>query len=305
MLRLLRTRRWLTWLAVAAVWAVLCVYAGFWQWHRWQDKSTVQHRIEKNYDATPEPLASVLQDGRPPAVEDEWKQVSATGTYVGSTILVRNRPGPEGDFGYEVLNVFRTGTNEVLVDRGWVANGANAATPASVPDAPRGSVTVTGWVRPSERDLNRRPVPGQVSSVSVSEVERTTGRNLVDGYVRMRSEKVPSGAAVPRPTALDKPSQGMAAGINLSYALQWWLGAIAGFAFVLMRARREHLDMLEAESDGAALEAAQGDGAPDDADRDIDGTGMRADEPTRVNRKPKPPKRPKPRKTRIWDEEDA
>ena len=29
-----------------------------------------------------------------------------------------------------------------------------------------------------------------------------------------------------------------------SYALQWWFGAIAGLTFVLLRARREHLDSI-------------------------------------------------------------
>ena len=109
----------------------------------------------------------------------------------------------------------------------------------------------------------------------------------------------------PRPAALDKPSQGMAAGINLSYALQWWLGAIAGYAFVLLRARREHLDALDAQSE---LDAADG-GAPG-------GESARADEvaaageasdrvPATSTRPSRPPRAKRPRKQRIWDEEDA
>ena len=305
MLRLLTTRRWLTWLLVATLWAALCVVAGFWQWGRWQDKSAIQHRIDANYDAAPSPVARELSTAKAPDRATEWKQVSGRGHYVGSSLMVRNRPGPDGDFGYETLNVFEVDGLKVVVDRGWVPNGQTAAAPASIPQAPRGEVTLTGWVRPSEKSLGRAEVSGQVSSISVPDVERATGAQLAQGYVRMRSEKLADGTTPPRPAALDKPSQGMAAGINLSYALQWWLGAIAGYAFVLLRARREHLDALDAQSE---LDAADG-GAPG-------GESARADEvaaageasdrvPATSTRPSRPPRAKRPRKQRIWDEEDA
>ena len=81
MLRLLTTRRWLTWLLVATLWATLCVIAGFWQWGRWEDKSTIQNRIDANYDATPTPMSRELSTSRAPAKSDEWKQVTGRGHY--------------------------------------------------------------------------------------------------------------------------------------------------------------------------------------------------------------------------------
>lgn len=272
MLRLLSTKRWLTWLLVATVWATLCVFAGLWQWHRWQDKSQSQDLIDTNYNAKPVPFSAVLKHGNEPSKDEEWKQVRGTGHYVGDPLMVRNRPGPGGDFGYEAVAVFEVDGMKVLVDRGWVGNGANAATPSSIPASPKGEVTVTGWVRPSERSLGRPPVPGQLSSISATDAAKATGEKLAAGYVRMKDEKTASGASPERPQAQEKPSQGMAAGINLSYAFQWWLGAIAGYAFVVLRARREHLDGLEGAGDAT-------------------GTTAR-------------PKREKKRKQRIWDEED-
>lgn len=273
MLRLLATRRWLTWLLMATVWAALCVFAGRWQWHRWQDKSEIQHRIDTNYGARPVPFSAVLAVGAEPTKDDEWKQVRGTGHYVGDTLMVRNRPGPGGDFGYEAVAVFSVDGMNVVVDRGWVANGANAATPSTVPRSPEGTITLTGWVRPSEKSLGRPPVRGQLSSISTADATTATGLKLAAGYVRMKDEKSAAGAVPPRPQAQDKPSQGMAAGINLSYAFQWWLGAIAGYAFVVLRARREYLDSLAA--DGGDVDAAP-------------------------NRSP----REKKRRQRIWDEED-
>lgn len=269
-LRTLTSRRWLTWLVVATIWALACLYLGRWQWHRWQSKSLTQHRISANYDAAPVPLTSVMTSTRALQPADEWKQVRVTGRYIGPTELVRNRPNDGGDFGYEVVNVFEEGTTRVLVDRGWIPNGANAGTPSSVPAAPSGTVTVIGWARPTEKSLNRAPIPGELSSISVHDVDHRYRDRLVQGYLRMRSEKTSQGGSPSRPQALGKPSQGMAAGINLSYALQWWAGGITGYVFVLMRARREHLDELA----------------------DATSTG---DTPARE---------PRRKKTRIWDEED-
>lgn len=257
MLRLLATRRWLTWLLIATVWATLCLFAGRWQWHRWQDKSQIQSRIDSNYDADPVRFSDVLSTTAEPTKENEWKQVRGTGHYVGDTLMVRNRPGPGGDFGYETVAVFSVDGMNVLVDRGWVANGADAATPSTIPPSPKGEITLTGWVRPSEKSLGRPPVRGQLSSISTADAVKATGLKLAAGYVRMKDEKSASGAVPPRPQAQDKPSQGMAAGINLSYAIQWWLGAIAGYAFVLLRARREHLDRLAGSGGGATVAAGR------------------------------------------------
>ncbi|MBD4206327.1 SURF1 family protein, partial [Xanthomonas citri pv. citri] len=79
----------------------------------------------------PVPFGDVLEDGRAPAKDDEWKQVRGTGTYLGDVRMVRNRPGPGGDFGYETVDVFAVDGIKVLVDRGWVTNGSSAAKPSS------------------------------------------------------------------------------------------------------------------------------------------------------------------------------
>lgn len=267
MLETLKTRRWLTWLLVATLWAGLCVAAARWQWHRWNEKSAKENRIAANYDAKPIPVGSVMTDTKEPTKADEWKQVTARGTYDPRTLMVRNRPGNSGEFGFEVVNVLKAGDQRIVVNRGWVANGPSAKVPSSIPKPPSGEVTVVGWVRPSESSKGRPEVSGQLASISSDDIAAALGERVSAGSVRMRSEKLADGSSPARPTALDKPSEAQAAGINLSYALQWGLGIVAGYAFVLMRARREHLDKLILE--GKAPERAR-----------------------------------KPKKTRIWDEED-
>ncbi|MDF8264023.1 SURF1 family cytochrome oxidase biogenesis protein [Luteipulveratus flavus] len=265
MLHVLLSRRWLAWLAVAVVVSVACLLLGRWQWHRWESKHAMQTRISENYDASPVALGQILPTVDTPLPGDrEWTQVRLQGEYQAQQRqLVRNRPH-EGSFGYEVVVPLRLADGaSVLVDRGWVPNGPNAATPPSVPATPTGPVTVVGWMRPGEPSLGRAPIAGQLSSINVRDAQSRTGGRLHDAYVLMRGERLPSGATPVRPQALEKPDQGSAAGINLSYAIQWWVGMLAVPAYVLFAARREA--------------------------RDRSGVVRPA----------------KPKKVRIWDEEDA
>lgn len=264
MLRLLLTRRWVAWLCLTAVVCVACLFLGRWQWHRWESRHAAQTTVNQNYDASPVSPASVLPTRTSDLPDDQqWRQVRMTGRYLtDDQLLVRNRP-LDGDFGFEVVLPMRLDDGRtILVDRGWVPNGPSARQGPTVPKPPTGRLTVTGWLRPGEPDLKRAPVSGQVASINLPLVERTTGEAIDTGaYVRMRGERTASGATPERPVAFGKPDQGMAAGINLSYALQWWAAAIAFPVFVLLAARRE----------------ARG-----------------------------PQERPaKPKKVRIWDEEDA
>ncbi|UIJ33890.1 SURF1 family protein [Allobranchiibius sp. GilTou73] len=272
MIRLLLTRRWLAWILVAVVWGIGCFFLGRWQWHRWESKHGAQQQVSQNYNAPPRSLTSIVptRTSQLPA-NRQWAQVRLTGHYLpAARILVRNRPD-NGNFGYEVLVPFVQdgGAGTVLVDRGWVDNGANASTPAYVPPAPSGTSTVLGWLRPTEDSLGRAPVKGSVASINPGDVTaQTRVATYTHVFVRMRSERTATGAVPARPAPLDKPDPGSYAGINLSYALQWWLGMVAGLAFVLFRARQEHRD---AELESGAT----------------------------------PPKPPRVKKVRIWDEEDA
>lgn len=266
------TRRWLVWILVAVLWGVACFFLGLWQWNRWETKRAAQQEVTRNYEGTPRDLSAFAptRDARL-AANKEWSRVTMTGQYLpGAQVLVRNRTA-NGEFGYEVLVPFEqaNGAGTVLVDRGWVANGANASVSAPVPAAPSGVTTVIGWIRPTEPSLDRAPVRGSVASINPAEVTaQTEVATYTNIYVRMGSERTASGAVPVAPLPLDKPDPGSNAGINLSYALQWWLGMVAGLAFVLLRARREHRDSL--------IESGQ------------------LPETTR-----------RVKKVRIWDEEDA
>lgn len=270
MLRVLFTRRWLGALAVALGFAVAAFYLGQWQWHRYEAKQARADRIHAHYDAPPRPVADVLS-ARPLQLADDWTRVSLQGTYAApDTLLVRNRPFDTA-YGYEVLVPLVTGDGTtVLVDRGWVRNARNAETLPDVVPAPTGQVTVTGWVRPSEQSLGRSLPAGQLASINLAEASQQIGKPLLGGYVMLEVERLPDGAAPPRPIALEPPDTGI--GPHQAYAFQWWITMVAGFALVWFGARREYLEGAPAPSGEAAGQ---------------------------------PPRPVRAKKVRIWDEEDG
>jgi cytochrome oxidase assembly protein ShyY1 len=258
----------LTWLLIAIVWAVACVFLGRWQWHRYEAKTLSQHQLSDNYDAEPVAVTSILPgDHTKLSANDTWRQVKLVGRYEpAKKLLVRNRPN-DGTFGYELVIPFQQADGPtVLVDRGWLDNGRTAAAPTSVPPTPGGTVTVLGWLRPGEQRTDNKLVPGQVSSINLDTIASRTKVDLLTGaYVLMRSEK-PAAAATRHGLApLPKPSPATYAGINFSYALQWWGAAIGGVLLMFYRCWKEE------------QEAVNG---------------------------PKPARPRKPKKVRIWDEED-
>jgi cytochrome oxidase assembly protein ShyY1 len=247
------------------VFAVVAFYLGQWQWQRYEARAERAERISSHYDAAPRPLGDVMGSS-PLPLPPHWTRVTARGSYAADeTLLVRNRPH-DGTYGYEVLVPFTTEAGQtVLVDRGWVPNAETAETLPRYPAAPTEPVTLTGWARRGEASLGRSLPTGQVASINLDEAARQVGAPLVGGYVVLQVERLADGTAPPRPTALEAPDTGL--GPHQAYAFQWWGAMVLGFVLVFFGVRREHLD------------------------------GLAEDQPSARS--------PRPRKVRIWDEEDS
>lgn len=271
MLRALLTRRMLAGVALALAFAAVCVLLGRWQWGRYEDKQVRAAAVTEHYGAAPIPLTDAA--GRLPlSEEDQWLRVTATGRYAAaSTLLVRNR-ALEGQGGLEVLVPFDLGGaltgRRLLVDRGWVANPDSAAQLPTVPPAPVGEVTLVGWLRAGEVDLGKELPAGQLASISLVQAQRQVGGDLLDAYLVLGSETGPSGTPA-RPTPLGAPDVDL--GPHQAYAFQWWLTSAFGFVLLGYRLRLA-ADASRAEHGGESEEV---------------------------------PVAPRPKKVRIWDEEDA
>jgi cytochrome oxidase assembly protein ShyY1 len=268
-LRLWFTRRWLLATLAALVFAAICWVLGSWQWGRYEGQLTKVTAINTNYGAPAVPMDTVFHGGALPA-EAQWTHVTLQGTYVGDTdLLVRNRT-LDNVVGFEVLTPFQTDSGTLLVDRGWVPNAASAVVSPEVDAPPAGPVEVTGWLRTGEPSLGRDLPDDQLASVSIADA-RTKAPEVgpTDVYVVLGAQTPPTASAGHPVTVLPRPEEGL--GPHQAYAIQWWLTMPGGLIFVVWAMRRQ----LALDEEGEPA---------------VDGERVRVPA--------------KPKKVRIWDEED-
>ncbi len=215
-----------------------------WQLHRLDERRAENYAVSSHADAAPVPVAEVMTAGAAPdsvGPAQEWREITATGRYeTAGEQLVRRRP-LDGANGFWVVTPLRLADGSVLlVNRGWIAAGADATSSPEVPAAPSGEVTVTGRVRLSQSaDPSAHDLPaGQVSDLDVRAA--AVEGPVFPAYLELVSSDPPESGdpavrALPLPPLDDGP--------HLSYAVQWIAFAvIAVGGFVLLvrgEARRE------------------------------------------------------------------
>ncbi|MCP2298474.1 Cytochrome oxidase assembly protein ShyY1 [Nocardia amikacinitolerans] len=217
-----------SWLILAAL-VVAFAYLCFTVLAPWQlgKNTATEHRnqlIAASVRADPVDVTTVLDTSG--AEHNEWRRVTATGSYLpDSTVLVRLRH-LDGAPGYAVLAAFRLDDGRtLLVDRGLVAGVDGSSRPPQIPEPPSGPQRLEGRVRMSEGvSADRTPLTQdgyrQVYSIDTAQESEVLGQPLTPipagergGYLQL-SEHQP-GAFTPTPLPqLD-------AGPYLSYGLQW------------------------------------------------------------------------------------
>jgi len=234
--RFLLTRRWLGLAALMAGLAVVMVGLGNWQLDRYHQKTAINDRIDAAATAAPVPATNVLVTGRAPTKGQRYTKVTATGRYdTANEILARGRT-VDGQVGFEVITplVLPDGS-ALLVDRGWVAAGVDAATVPDYPAAPGGDVTVTGAVRLPERRLGTVERTGgrlQVRRINPAHLAGELPYPVLGGYVSIEQDGL-------RPIAVEYEGTLQ----NGGYALQWWAFAaltVAGYVYLVRRQVREN-----------------------------------------------------------------
>jgi len=261
--RALRDPRWLAGLAVAVVFALVCVWLAQWQLDRRVARAERNTAVLVNFDSQPLPLGQVVQDPRAAlAPTEQWQPVALSGRYdVDSTVLVRNRT-QNGSNGFLVATPFEPDdagapVSSLLLVRGWVPSGDEAGVPASLPDAPPGSVEVVARLRSAEPSSRRDAPQGQTYRLDAPLLRDAAGAGapLEAAYGVVATE------AGDRPTGLDPvPRPDTDPGPHLAYGVQWYLFALAGLTIWVVLARRH------------AGEHGSGHGGPSDP-AGLDGTG--------------------------------
>lgn len=226
------------WLALhAALVAVVVAFGllGWWQLESAQDNDRKRSDEAKRVAVA---LETVAQPGSALSGGLAGQLVTVDGSYDASAQLLVPGREHDGRVGYYVVTPLRTPDDAaVAVNRGWVASPGDPAV-----GVPAGTVTVSGLVQGSEAaQASRVDGPasglpeGQVAHIATSEL---TGRlpyppsRLYDGFVLLRDqEPAVAVAPVPVPETADTRSSGARPWQNLSYALQWWLFALAAIFF--------------------------------------------------------------------------
>ncbi|WP_202515877.1 SURF1 family protein [Streptomyces sp. SID161] len=247
--RFLLSRQWVILTLVAIALIPTMIRLGFWQQHRYEERTARNDLVSAALHAEPVPVERLTSPGHSVTRAEKYRTVTATGTFdTAREVVVRRRTSSDGEVGFHVLTPFvLTDGKVLLVNRGWIpANGVQTAFP-KIPAPPAGRTTVTGRLMADETTAasgikNVEGLPDrQIMLINSAEEARRLGAEVLGGYLQQTAPEPRGGSPeqVSDPGSEDAP-------LNYAYMLQWWLFAAAvpvGWWFLV---RREVRDREEA-----------------------------------------------------------
>ncbi|MFC4565123.1 SURF1 family protein [Nocardiopsis mangrovi] len=270
MFRVLLSSRMLAFHALVLLIVPSFTWLGFWQLGRWEDKSAAADLQTANINSDPVPIGELSAVGSDVERADRWRPVTVTGRYdTEHELLVRNRDGSQGVGLYVLTPLVGADGTAALVNRGWVPQPATATSAPEVPAAPDGEVTVTGRIQFSETPANtgireRGGLPdGQIMIIDVAEISGGLPYPVYGGFVELTDQEP---ASDPAPEEVAAPETNL--GMNLSYAVQWWVFTVIAVCGWIVLMRREVADAAAAgggSGNGAAPPGGPAQGGPPDS----------------------------------------
>lgn len=223
MYRFLLRPRWIAFHLLVVAGIIVMINLGFWQLRRLDERQEFNTLIEERYDEPAVPIDDLLQPDTDPD-DVAWRPVSAAGTYVDEGgILVVNR-SQNGRAGVNAVAPLRLDDGRILlVNRGFVPLTFEVA------DVPAADVTVTGRLRPTqERRLGQLsdPADGVLAEAQRLDIDRLAPQfdaTLVPMYLDLIESSPAEIGPFPEPVIAPDLSEGN----HLSYAVQWFIFAVA------------------------------------------------------------------------------
>jgi cytochrome oxidase assembly protein ShyY1 len=243
--RFLLSRQWVILTLVALLLIPTMIRLGFWQMHRYDERTARNQLVSDALSAAPVPVERLTSPGHTVTRDERYHRVTATGTFDTSReVVVRRRVNADETVGFHVLTPLVLADGKVLlVNRGWIpANGSQTAFP-KIPAPPAGKVTVTGRLMPDEttaasgiKDLKGLP-DRQIMLINSGEQAKRLGAEVLGGYIAQTAPEPKGGT----PELIGNPGSEDAA-LNFAYAIQWWLFAACVPVGWVVLARREARD---------------------------------------------------------------
>lgn len=255
MLSTLLRPRWVALTLLVIVLGTTMIELGMWQLRRGHERAAANALVENNASTTPVAVGDLLQPNQALASTAEWRVVTVTGRFdANGQILVRTQAF-DGSNGFDIVTPLQPATGPaLLVDRGWVPDGATALDVPDVPPPPVGEVTVLARLHPSQpassHDLAGLP-PGQVRSFAVASIASTLSYDVYDAYAESLPAQPGTGSGADTPRAHPLPE--LSGGPHLAYAVQWFLFtgiAVGGWIVLLRNESQLAAGTHEAKDDG-------------------------------------------------------
>ena len=237
-MRVLLTPKWLLSHLFVLAMIVAMVNLGFWQLSRLDERRESNAAIVAAVEQPAIDLADVDESSTPV----DYSVVTASGRYLqGQELLVANRSF-EGASGSWMVTPLDLGDGRiVVVVRGWVPRLTLAGVDERPTDAPIGDVIVEGLAFESVDGgrvavVDEGEIP-QLSRMDLDRYEEVTGLDVMDRWLRLRTQVPPQSGDLPVPV----PAPPLDQGPHLSYAFQWFsfsVGTAVVYGLILRRTRQ-------------------------------------------------------------------
>ncbi len=221
--------------------AILFISLGFWQLRRLDERQLQNTVGESRFEDEPVDLGLLLDASGEEQDTLEFRRATATGEFQpDDEVLIRSQVH-QGVAGFHVITPLlgERGT-AVLVNRGWAPLDADQVPVAAAPP-PEGTVTVTGWVRPTQARGALGPSDPEegrlvtMSRVDIDRIQQQVPYELEPVYLSLLDDLEGDLPVVARPPSFADE------GPHLAYAIQWFsfaLIGLVGYFFLIRRAAR-------------------------------------------------------------------
>ncbi len=205
----------------------LCLIAANWQYDRGIARNAKNSIIEANAMKPTTKLDSIID-----IKNSEWQTVVLSGEFdTTHEVLLRNRYNSEGKYGFQYLTLFKSGSRQFWVDRGWVQAGPTALARPKVPITPTGQLSITGRIRLDNALPKGSFFALPASGNLINDWDLRSKVDTEDFYIDLID-----GPGVKPEVPAELPE--LSDGPHLAYALQWlFFAALTIYGRYLIRKR--------------------------------------------------------------------